>query len=142
VTAILDFEFVTQDARMIDITVMLARLIGSLPPARACVRAVPLPVEGLSAEVWRAAAAEEDDQHWERIDAFVGGYGSVAHLTPEEIALLPLCLRLRRMITFLHRMAQHWDGQASLADGTSMSRSASRRFVCDAWAPSLALVCL
>lgn len=87
VTAILDFEFVTRDARMIDMAVMLARLI-----------------------------AEEDDQHWERIEAFVGGYGSVAHLTPEEIALLPLCLRLRRMITFLHRMAQHWDGQASLDD--------------------------
>ncbi len=75
-------------------------------------------MEGLSADVRRAAAAEEDDQHWERIEAFVGGYGSVAHLTPEEIALLPLCLRLRRMITFLHRMAQHWDGQASLDDGT------------------------
>lgn len=28
-TAILDFEFVTRDARMIDMAVMLARLIGS-----------------------------------------------------------------------------------------------------------------
>jgi Ser/Thr protein kinase RdoA (MazF antagonist) len=62
--------------------------------------------------------AEEDEQHWGRIEAFVAGYGSVAQLTQEEIARLPLCLRLRRMITFLYRMAQHWDGCASAADGT------------------------
>jgi hypothetical protein len=73
---------------------------------------------------WVGGLAEEDDKHWDRIEAFVAGYGEASKLTELEVSLLPLCLRLRRMITFLHRVAQHWAGHASLADGTIRAPSA------------------
>jgi homoserine kinase type II len=83
ITAILDFEFVTRDLRVMELAVCLSDLV------------VP----------------EVDEGHtWDSIAAFVQGYGSMLRLTEGEIAAVPALLALRRLDVFIHFLGRYWDG--------------------------------
>jgi len=83
VSAVLDFEFVTNDLRVMELAVCLAD----------CIR-----------------LDEDEAIIWAKIDAFLSGYGRVMKLTEAEIAMIPLLIQLRRLDVFLHFLGRHWDG--------------------------------
>ncbi|UKS29794.1 phosphotransferase [Paenibacillus sp. HWE-109] len=83
IAAVLDFEFVTLDVRVMELAVCLSDLIDpSLP--------------GL--ELKRNCAA------------FYEGYQSFIQLEEEEIRLLPLLIELRRLDVFIHFLGRYVDG--------------------------------
>lgn len=83
IAAILDFEFVTRDARVMEAAVCLSDLLDPDAPEAAM---------------------------WANVDAFLDGYGSVVALEPEEVEALPMLLRLRRLDVVLHFLSRYWDG--------------------------------
>ncbi|MCI3918656.1 phosphotransferase [Paenibacillus sp. TRM 82003] len=83
IVAILDFEFVTRDARVMEAAVCLSDLLDPDAPEAAM---------------------------WANVNAFLDGYGSVVALEPEELDALPLLLRLRRLDVALHFLSRYWDG--------------------------------
>ncbi len=95
-SAILDFEFATRDARVMEMSVVLVRLLGNM-----------------SEEEPEEAKAVLASSRWDKVKAFLCGYGRVATLTDREIQAVGLCLKLRKMISFLHRLGQFWDSSQS-----------------------------
>ncbi|MDQ0899717.1 MULTISPECIES: phosphotransferase [unclassified Paenibacillus] len=83
ITAVLDFEFVTQDVRVMELAVCLSDLIDPTLP---------------SEELRRNCTA------------FYKGYGQSIHLGEEEIVLLPLLIELRRLDVFIHFLGRYLDG--------------------------------
>lgn len=83
VSAVLDFEFVTNDLRVMELAVCLAD----------CIR-----------------LDQDEAIIWTKIDAFLSGYGSVMKLTGAEIGMIPLLIQLRRLDVFLHFLGRYWDG--------------------------------
>jgi homoserine kinase type II len=83
ITAVLDFEFVTQDLRVMELAVCLA--------------------DFLDPDL-------EETLLWERAASFLEGYGSVTKLTSEEVRVVPLLVQLRRMDVFLHFLGRCLDG--------------------------------
>nr|WP_279665435.1 phosphotransferase [Ectobacillus ponti] len=84
ISAILDFEFVTYDIRVMEPAVCLADFI-------------------------RPGAA--DEEIWRRIPAFAKGYKSALHLAKEEAEVLPVLILLRSLDVFLHFLGRYWDGK-------------------------------
>lgn len=83
ITAILDFEFVTLDVRVMELAVCLSDLID------------PTLMED---ELRRDCAA------------FYSGYRQVIRLEEEEMKLLPLLIELRRLDVFIHFLGRYVDG--------------------------------
>lgn len=83
ITAILDFEFITRDLRVMELAVCLSDLINSIP---------------------------DENQLWNRMEQFLAGYGSVIRLTPEETRVIPLLVQLRRLDVFIHFLGRYQDG--------------------------------
>ena len=83
IAAILDFEFVTSDLRVMELAVCVSDLI------------VPDAVER---------------RIWDGIAAFLQGFGSMLRLTSGEIAAVPALLALRRLDVFIHFLGRYWDG--------------------------------
>lgn len=83
VSAVLDFEFVTNDLRVMELAVCLAD----------CIR-----------------PGQDEAIIWTKIDALLSGYGSVIKLTEAEIEMIPLLIQLRRLDVFLHFLGRYWDG--------------------------------
>ncbi|NOU76483.1 phosphotransferase [Paenibacillus sp. LMG 31458] len=83
ITAVLDFEFVTLDVRVMELAVCLSDLIDPT-----------LPLEELR----------------RNCTAFYKGYGQSIHLREEEIVLLPLLIELRRLDVFIHFLGRYLDG--------------------------------
>ncbi len=83
IAAILDFEFVTTDLRVMELAVCLSDLI--VPDADEC-------------------------RTWAGISAFLQGFGSMLRLTSDEIAAVPPLLALRRLDVFIHFLGRYWDG--------------------------------
>ncbi|MNR17224.1 homoserine kinase [compost metagenome] len=81
--AILDFEFVTIDARVMELAVCLSDLIDPT----------------LSEDRLRANCR-----------AFYEGYNQFVQLTEEEISILPLLIELRRLDVFIHFLGRYLDG--------------------------------
>lgn len=81
--AILDFEFVTMDARVMELAVCLSDLID---PA-------------LSEERLRL-----------KCRSFYSGYSEFVALTEDEISILPLLIELRRLDVFIHFLGRYLDG--------------------------------
>ncbi|WP_134702638.1 phosphotransferase [Ammoniphilus sp. YIM 78166] len=82
-TAILDFEFVTYDLRVMELAV--------------CLSDVTKP-------------GMDDELRWLKIEAYLQGYGSELRLSPEEIQVIPLLIQLRRLDVFVHFLGRYWDG--------------------------------
>ncbi|WP_314000939.1 phosphotransferase [uncultured Paenibacillus sp.] len=83
ICAVLDFEFVTRDIRVMEPAVCLAEFIR--PGADAA-------------------------SIWPKVDAFLTGYGQEAKLTAGEIEAVPLVVLLRRLDVFLHFLGRYRDG--------------------------------
>lgn len=83
VTAILDFEFATNDLRVMEVAVCLSELVAKN-----------------SSKVNIA----------DKINAFLTGLLSIIHLTPEEVEVLPLLIHLRRLDVFIHFLGRYLDG--------------------------------
>ncbi len=83
ITAVLDFEFVTRDLRVMELAVCLSDLV----------------------------ASDADERHtWDRVTAFLQGYGRMLRLSSGEIAVVPALLALRRLDVFIHFLGRYWDG--------------------------------
>ncbi len=83
ITAILDFEFVTEDLRVMELCVCLSEIINM---------------------------KQSDERLWSNIAAFLEGYREVVKLAPEEIEVIPLLIMLRRLDVFIHFLGRFWDG--------------------------------
>lgn len=81
--AILDFEFVTYDLRVMELAV--------------CLTDVTKP-------------GTDESLRWLKIEAFLQGYGSVLKLSQEEIEVIPMLIQLRRLDVFIHFLGRYWDG--------------------------------
>ncbi|NOU68550.1 phosphotransferase [Paenibacillus sp. LMG 31461] len=81
--AILDFEFVTIDARVMELAVCLSDLIDPMLP---------------------------EDSLRRKSKAFYDGFCQFVQLTQEEIKILPLLIELRRLDVFIHFLGRYLDG--------------------------------
>lgn len=80
ITAILDFEFVTKDLRVMEAAVCISELI---------------------------VGEQNTTRLWGKIDAFVTGFTSLISLEEEEIEALPILVQLRRLDVFVHFLGRY-----------------------------------
>ncbi|WP_180960327.1 phosphotransferase [Neobacillus cucumis] len=100
ISAILDFEFVTHDLRVMEVAVAISDFIDN----------------------------EEDETIiFKKITAFLNGYGSRIKLTEGEIHALPLLIQLRSLDVFIHFLGRHWDGVDSIDTVKKYIRKAAQR---------------
>ncbi|WP_027084454.1 phosphotransferase [Cohnella panacarvi] len=85
ITAVLDFEFVTWDLRVMELAVVIAGLLSES--------------EGLS-----------DSEDLSLIEAMLRGFGEKRRLSREEAEAIPVLVRLRKLDVFLHFLGRYWDG--------------------------------
>ncbi|MFL6556838.1 MAG: phosphotransferase [Bacillus sp. (in: firmicutes)] len=83
VFAVLDFEFVTNDLRVMEAAVCLSDFI---------------------------QPSQDQTMIWEKADAFLSGYGSAMKMTENEINALPELIQLRSLDVFIHFLGRYWDG--------------------------------
>ncbi|WP_160723687.1 phosphotransferase [Bacillus sp. USDA818B3_A] len=100
ISAILDFEFVTHDLRVMEAAVSLSDFID----------------------------VEEDETIiLKKITAFLTGYGTIITPTEEEIHALPLLIQLRSLDVFIHFLGRYWDGVDSIDTVKKYIRKAAQR---------------
>jgi homoserine kinase type II len=87
VSAILDFEFVTNDLRVMELAVCLSDFIQ------------PSQVETIT---------------WAKIHAFLSGYGQTLKMTEAEIEALPVLIQLRSLDVFIHFLGRYLDQVSSI----------------------------
>jgi homoserine kinase type II len=87
VSAVLDFEFVTYDLRVMEMAVCLSDFI---------------------------EPSEEAAIIWGRIHAFLSGYGQSLKLTEAEIETVPVLIQLRSLDVFIHFLGRYWDHVSSV----------------------------
>lgn len=83
VTAVLDFEFVTYDLRVIELAVCLSGLI---------------------------KANEAGESLWRNIEDLLSGFGKNISLNKEEVSCIPLLIQLRNLDIFIHFLGRYRDG--------------------------------
>jgi homoserine kinase type II len=98
ISAILDFEFTTMDLRVMEAAVCLSDLI--------------------------VAEADLGQKTWDKIEAYISGYGSVAKLTFDEVTALPMLIQLRRLDVFVHFLGRYKHGIDPAESVEAMIRSA------------------
>lgn len=82
VSAILDFEFVTHDLRVMELAVCLSDFIHP---------------------------SNDETLTWAKIEAFLSGYGKSLKLTEAEIKAVPVLIQLRSLDVFIHFLGRYWD---------------------------------
>jgi homoserine kinase type II len=88
ISAVLDFEFVTKDLRVMEMAVCLSDFI---------------------------QPSEEAALIWAKIDAFLSGYGQSIKFTAAEIEAIPVLIQLRSLDVFIHFLGRYLD-QVSTID--------------------------
>lgn len=88
VSAVLDFEFVTNDLRVMELAVCLSDFI---------------------------QPSEEETITWAKINAFLSGYGQSLKLREVEIKAVPVLIQLRSLDVFIHFLGRYLD-QVSTID--------------------------
>lgn len=83
VSTFLDFEFVTEDLRVMELCVCLSDMISPL---------------------------QAEELFWRNIENFLDGYGKIIKLSSDEIKTIPLLIYLRRLDVFIHFLGRYWDG--------------------------------
>jgi homoserine kinase type II len=84
IAAILDFEFVTMDLRVMELAVCLSDMI--------------------------QPEIDSVQTGWDKIEAYASGYGRATKLTGDEIAALPMLIQLRRLDVFVHFLGRYEEG--------------------------------
>lgn len=97
-TAILDFEFITMDLRVMELAVCLSDLI--------------------------VAEDEPEQVTWSKIEGYLKGYGGTAKLIFDEVVALPLLIQLRRLDVFVHFVGRYKNGIDPVSIVEEMIRSA------------------
>ncbi|TDL65122.1 aminoglycoside phosphotransferase [Rhodococcus qingshengii] len=87
VSAVLDFEFVTNDLRVMELAVCLSDFI---------------------------EPREEKTNTWAKINAFLSGYGQSLKLTDAEIEAIPFLIQLRSLDVFIHFLGRYLDQVSSI----------------------------
>jgi homoserine kinase type II len=82
VSAVLDFEFVTNDLRVMELAVCLSDFIHP---------------------------SEDETITWPKIEAFLTGYGESLKLTEAEVNAVPVLIQLRSLDVFIHFLGRYWD---------------------------------
>jgi len=100
ISAILDFEFVTHDIRVMEVAVALSDFIDD---------------------------KEDETIIFHKISSFLAGYESRIKLTEEEMNALPLLIQLRSLDVFIHFLGRYWDGVDSIDTVKKYIRKAARR---------------
>lgn len=100
ISAILDFEFVTHDLRVMEVAVSISDFIDDKEDAIIILK---------------------------KITAFLTGYNSKIKLTEEEVNALPLLIQLRSLDVFIHFLGRYWDGVDSIDTVKKYIRKAARR---------------
>ncbi|OPX44958.1 homoserine kinase [Ruminiclostridium hungatei] len=81
ITALLDFEFVTRDLRVMELSVCLSEIINM-----------------------------KQSSLWGQLEAFLEGYGRFVRLSEEEARAIPSLIMLRRLDVFIHFLGRYLDG--------------------------------
>ncbi|MCD1257720.1 phosphotransferase [Paenibacillus athensensis] len=102
--ALLDFEFVTYDVRVMELAVLLSDL---LVPAQA--------PEG------------DEEAMWQTAEACIRAFSERAGLTAEELSKLPLLVALRRLDVFIHFLGRYLDGTDEAGDLQRIIASSAKR---------------
>ncbi|MDF2790809.1 MAG: aminoglycoside phosphotransferase [Neobacillus sp.] len=87
VSAVLDFEFVTNDLRVMELAVCLSDFI---------------------------QPSEEATTTWAKINSFLSGYGQSLLLTEAEIEAVPTLIQLRSLDVFIHFFGRYLDQVSSI----------------------------
>lgn len=87
VSAVLDFEFVTNDLRVMELAVCLSDFI---------------------------QPSEEETITWAKIHSFLSGYGQSLKLTEAEIEAVPVLIQLRSLDVFIHFLGRYLDQVSSI----------------------------
>lgn len=87
VSAVLDFEFVTNDLRVMELAVCLSDFI---------------------------QPSEEATATWANINSFLSGYGQSLKLTEIEIEAVPTLIQLRSLDVFIHFLGRYLDQVSSI----------------------------
>jgi len=83
ISAILDFEFVTEDLRVMELCVCLSEIINM---------------------------KQEETELWLKLNKFVEGYGKHVKLYRTEVDVVPILIMLRRLDVFVHFLGRYWEG--------------------------------
>lgn len=87
VSSVLDFEFVTSDLRVMELAVCLSDFI---------------------------RPGQDDSIIFEKIKAFLSGYGSAIKLCENEVNVVPILINLRGLDVFIHFLGRYLDGIDSI----------------------------
>ncbi|WP_199614124.1 phosphotransferase [Paenibacillus alkalitolerans] len=83
ISAILDFEFVTRDLRVMEAAVCISDMMVKEP---------------------------NDSVFWDKLKLFMDGFASAVTLSDPEIEALPVLVQLRRLDVFVHFLGRYFDG--------------------------------
>ena len=83
ISAILDFEFVTEDLRIMELCVCLSEIINM---------------------------KQDEADLWDKLRAFIEGYGKYVRLHKTEADVVPVLIMLRRLDVFVHFLGRYWEG--------------------------------
>lgn len=100
VSAVLDFEFVTHDLRVMELAVCLSDIIHP---------------------------SHDETITWGKIEAFLSGYGESLKLTEAEIKAVPVLIQLRSLDVFIHFLGRYWDQVNSIDIVKEYSQKAALR---------------
>ena len=83
ISAVLDFEFVTEDLRVMELCVCLSEIIN---------------------------IKDAEEMLWKRLRAFIEGFAGTGLITKQETEVIPVLIMLRRLDVFIHFLGRYWDG--------------------------------
>ncbi len=83
ISAVLDFEFVTEDLRVMELCVCLSEIIN---------------------------IKDTEEMLWKRLRAFIKGFAASGLITKQETEVIPALIMLRRLDVFIHFLGRYWDG--------------------------------
>lgn len=119
VSAVLDFEFCTRDARAMEVAVLVSGYVdeASMPSDEE---------EDARLDAISKPADDDTEAALRLAEEALRGFGSRRKLTLAEAEAVPLLVRLRKLDVFLHFLSRYWDGVDGAEVLLAQLRSAER----------------